>query len=1043
MADKTRPDVIAFDLDGTLALRQEPFNPYSVGEPVEAILDLALKAIRDGKRTLCFTARASSKDPKMHSTVRKWLDDHGLEKMKITNIKDPTITRFYDDRAIGVVPDKGELLTKVAAEMVRKTRMVEVQDDHCPHCDHKFTEKGYPRPDFEQAEREGIEPMDADQLCPNCQGIVDDPEMSDERIENYQGFGGESMKEILYQQREKKRAILAARRAKKASTSPENVSVPGRGEEKQAAGDKLRNLWVRRGQCPECGGKPKDFEFFKTHSNAECRDCGHSFDVDAERKKQASWDQAQEKSASVQIAGRTGPHGILEALKALNLDDLEKQARADIASGKITKRDRGVKMLNALEGLRRNEIKPEELMIKRVPVLPPAFRPFSFLGTTYIPGDANELYQDLFKHRAIHDETLSTLGEGGAALTRMNLLNATRALYGYGDPVSPKLKERGPSGYLDQILNEGPKHCYSADTEILTRGQGWVKFSELERGAQVATINPKTLAFEWQTPTEYIDSEYSGTMKRFVVGGRTGKRMDLLVTPNHRMWTKKRDKKNKMTDDNLRTGWYAMRADELVAHKVRHFAMVGAGGWEGSVELPECARHWPAELFARFIGWYISEGSTHECGTIATIWQTEANPDYCLELDALFRDISNVQEVSKVNMHREEPRFSGYGWSIKGCRPLVAWLEQHCGKGSNFKRIPALARDWNQTLLGLLFDTYLKGDGAKRVPWQKRANASDNYRFRDALTDSHHAFITTSPKLFDDLMEVGFKLGICIRRRKEHPHLYPEHHAEKYNGVLIGRWFVQTESNGTVQDVQYNGHIYCVAVPNGLLVVRRNGAAVVSGNSFVQRRLLSKPIDNVGRSVITVDPDLGLDEVSIPREMAWTLAGSKVQRRLAMMGMSPAQTIKAVKDRDAFASRTLELELKDTPFILSRAPAWHKFNAVGQYARIHDGPHIAINPYITAGQNADFDGDQINVSLPVLPESIKETKEKLMASKMLFSIKNQDDVVPVPKHEQILGIWNANKRPPTKLHSFASGQEALAGMQSGAVKLEDDIEIPD
>lgn len=746
MADKNRPETIAFDLDGTLALRQEPFNPYSVGEPVEAILDLALKAIRDGKRTLCFTARANSKDPKMHSTVRKWLDDHGLEKMKITNIKTPDITKFYDDRAIGVVPDKGLLLTKKATtgfptawgklppaplptgiKAVGKAGLAGVgkvfgapatafdlaSSFHAAETDPRGVQDatnqawndagtvggqvqtavgGMPGKVLGGATTGGLRALGAldpiSAIHTNSLNQVDaagpDPAyaMGHKPVSEVPGLRvpqplapSKPAAPVTPAQPTAPQVIAAPTPAqtptKKASTSPENVSVPQRGEEKQAAGDKLRNLWIRRGQCPECGGKPKDFEFFKTHANAECRDCGHSFDVDAERKKQASCDQAQIKSASVQIAGRTGPHGILEALKALNLDDLEKQAKDDIASGKITKRDRGVKMLNALEGLRRNSIKPEELMIKRVPVLPPAFRPFSFLGTTYIPGDANELYQDLFKHRALHEETLSTLGEGGAALTRMNLLNATRALYGYGDPVSPKLKERGPSGYLDQILNEGPKH------------------------------------------------------------------------------------------------------------------------------------------------------------------------------------------------------------------------------------------------------------------------------------------------------------------------------------------------------------------------------------SFIHRRLLSKPIDNVGRSVITVDPDLGLDEVSIPREMAWTLAGSKVQRRLALMGMSPAQAIKAVKDRDAFASRALELEIQESPFILSRAPAWHKFNAVGQYARIHDGPHIAINPYITAGQGADFDGDQINVSMPVLPESIKEAKDKLMASKMLFSIKNQDNIVPAPKHEMVIGIWTANKRPSENTHTFTSGQEALKAMQTGAVKLNDTIEIPD
>ena len=114
-------------------------------------------------------------------------------------------------------------------------------------------------------------------------------------------------------------------------------------------------------------------------------------------------------------------------------------------------------------------------------------------------------------------------------------------------------------------------------------------------------------------------------------------------------------------------------------------------------------------------------------------------------------------------------------------------------------------------------------------------------------------------------------------------------------------------------------------------------------------------------------------------------------------------------------------------------------NVIGQYARIVPGDAIKVNTFITDGMNADFDGDTMSVHVPSSESAVKDVKEKMMASNMLWSIKDRNTVVPVPKHEQIIGLTMQNKNK--KNHKFASNDEAMAAIESGQVDLSDDIEI--
>jgi DNA-directed RNA polymerase beta' subunit len=211
--------------------------------------------------------------------------------------------------------------------------------------------------------------------------------------------------------------------------------------------------------------------------------------------------------------------------------------------------------------------------------------------------------------------------------------------------------------------------------------------------------------------------------------------------------------------------------------------------------------------------------------------------------------------------------------------------------------------------------------------------------------------------------------------------------------------------------------------------------------SWVQSKLLAKPQDFVGRGVITPNPDLGMDEVAIPKDMAWTLADPHLQKALVAQGIPTSRAMLMIRERHPTAQKVLEQVMRDIPVIYSRSPAWHAQNVISGYARIADGDNIEVSPLTTAGYSGDFDGDTMSVHFPAMPESIKDARERLLPSIQAFSVRNRDDVVQAPKHEQLLGLAGSQLSPSGTVHRVASREEALAGITSGKIKLQDQVEI--
>lgn len=210
--------------------------------------------------------------------------------------------------------------------------------------------------------------------------------------------------------------------------------------------------------------------------------------------------------------------------------------------------------------------------------------------------------------------------------------------------------------------------------------------------------------------------------------------------------------------------------------------------------------------------------------------------------------------------------------------------------------------------------------------------------------------------------------------------------------------------------------------------------------SFYQSKMLSKPVDSVGRGVVVPDADLGMDEVGIPESMAWKLYGNYIQRRLVQSGMSPGSALRHVKERTPQALKALQSEMPNRPVVMTRSPSWHRYNVVGQIPHIVKGDAIQSNTFLAEGMTLDHDGDTASIHVPSSKEAVADVRDKMMVSKMLWSIKDRSKVLAAPKHEQLIGLAMGYDKGGQK-RKFKTDDEAMKAIEDGQIDLNDDIEI--
>lgn len=208
-----------------------------------------------------------------------------------------------------------------------------------------------------------------------------------------------------------------------------------------------------------------------------------------------------------------------------------------------------------------------------------------------------------------------------------------------------------------------------------------------------------------------------------------------------------------------------------------------------------------------------------------------------------------------------------------------------------------------------------------------------------------------------------------------------------------------------------------------------------------QRRVMGTSLDTVGRSVITVDPSLKMDEISMPKQMAWDTFRPYIIRRLVRNGNSASDAVMAVKNQTKAAQIALEAEMKERPVVYNRAPALHRYAYVGGYAKLNNSNSIHVNNAVLSGLGADQDGDTINIHIPSGKDAVQDIHDKLMPSKNLWH-SGTFDVHHDPKQDYVAGLYLATQRDDSRpVKEFATEDEAIKAYARGEISARDPVRI--
>jgi len=210
-----------------------------------------------------------------------------------------------------------------------------------------------------------------------------------------------------------------------------------------------------------------------------------------------------------------------------------------------------------------------------------------------------------------------------------------------------------------------------------------------------------------------------------------------------------------------------------------------------------------------------------------------------------------------------------------------------------------------------------------------------------------------------------------------------------------------------------------------------------------RQNLLGKRVDFSGRSVIVVGPNLRMDQCGLPKTMALELFKPHLLAKLEEKGY--ATTLKSAKKLIESKSNEvwecLQEVVEDYPIMLNRAPTLHKLSIQAFHPTLIDGKAIQLHPLVCSAFNADFDGDQMAVHIPLSQEAITECK-LLMLSSMNILLPASGKAVAVPSQDMVLGIYylSLQKDGVKGSHKiFANIDEVMIALENDAVDLHADI----
>src|ERR1700729_3390519 len=213
--------------------------------------------------------------------------------------------------------------------------------------------------------------------------------------------------------------------------------------------------------------------------------------------------------------------------------------------------------------------------------------------------------------------------------------------------------------------------------------------------------------------------------------------------------------------------------------------------------------------------------------------------------------------------------------------------------------------------------------------------------------------------------------------------------------------------------------------------------------------LLGKRVDYSGRSVIVIGPELKLNQCGLPKKMALVLFEPFIIRRLKELGH--VHTVRSAKKMIERQTRevwdVLEEVTKGHPVLLNRAPTLHRLSVQAFEPMLIEGEAIRIHPLVCTAYNADFDGDQMAVHVPLSVEAQMEARLLMLAPNNIFS-PSSGKPVTTPSQDIVLGCYyltqnprKVGEKPDLRLPLFADTTEVEFAMTEGTVKTHDRIRL--
>jgi DNA-directed RNA polymerase subunit beta' len=212
-----------------------------------------------------------------------------------------------------------------------------------------------------------------------------------------------------------------------------------------------------------------------------------------------------------------------------------------------------------------------------------------------------------------------------------------------------------------------------------------------------------------------------------------------------------------------------------------------------------------------------------------------------------------------------------------------------------------------------------------------------------------------------------------------------------------------------------------------------------------RQNLLGKRVDYSGRSVIVVGPELRLNQCGLPKKMALELFKPFIYHRLEQKGL--VGTIKAAKELVETQTDevwdALEEVIKEHPVLLNRAPTLHRLGIQAFEPILVEGKAIKIHPLVCTAFNADFDGDQMAVHVPLSPKAQIESQILMLSANNILSPANGKPLA-VPSQDLVLGCYYLTKEKPGAKgegKSFGSYDEVILALQAGVVEILSAIKV--